>query len=404
MGVLSTRAVEDLLRACAPQVLGAVVRRYGDFDTSEDAVQEALLAASQQWPVDGVPDQPKSWLITVAARRRVELLRNEAARRRREEAVFVATPDPAPVSAVDDSLTLLLLCCHPALTTVSQVALTLRAVGGLSTAEIARALLVPEKTVGQRISRAKQRIREAGARFVLPPAAELAERLSAVRKVLYLIFNEGYTASAGSRLQRVELSAEAIRLTRQLHERLPDDGEVTGLLALMLLTDARRAARVTADGDLVPLADQDRSQWDAGAIAEGVALITDSLGRSRIGPYQLQAAIAAVHDEAARAEETDWPQILQLYELLDALAPGPMVTLNRIVAVAEVHGPAVALSQLAAAETELAGHHRLAAVRAHLLEMSGDRAAAREEYRRAARLTLSAPEQRYLESRAARLG
>jgi RNA polymerase sigma factor (sigma-70 family) len=397
-------AIEDLLRECAPQVLGAVVRRYGDFDTSEDAVQEALLAASQQWPVDGVPDSPKGWLIRVAARRRIELLRNEAARRRREEAVFLATPDPAPVPEVDDSLTLLLLCCHPALTTASQVALTLRAVGGLTTAEIARALLVPEKTVGQRISRAKQRIREEGARFVLPPAEERAERLAAVRKVLYLIFNEGYTASAGTRLQRVELSAEAIRLARQLREQVPDDGEVAGLLALMLLTDARRPARSTADGDLVPLAEQDRSRWDAAAIGEGVALITESLRRAPIGPYQVQAAIAAVHDEAARAEDTDWPQILQLYGVLSVLAPGPMVTLNRIVALAEVDGPAVALAQLADAEKELAGHHRVAAVRAHLLEKSGERSAARDEYRRAARLTLSVPEQRYLEARAGRLG
>jgi RNA polymerase sigma factor (sigma-70 family) len=396
-------AIEDLLRECAPQVLGAVVRRYGDFDTSEDAVQEALLAASRQWPVDGVPERPTAWLITVAARRRIELLRNEAARRRREESVFAAAADPPPVSEVDDSLTLLLLCCHPALTTVSQVALTLRAVGGLTTAEIARALLVPEKTVGQRISRAKQRIREAGARFVLPPAAERAERLAAVRQVLYLIFNEGYTASAGPRLHRVELSAEAIRLTRQLHEQVPDDGEVAGLLALMLLTDARRPSRVTADGDLVPLAEQDRSRWDAAAIAEGVALITESLRRAPIGPYQVQAAIAAVHDEAARVEDTDWPQILQLYGVLSVLAPNPMVTLNRIVALAEVEGPAAALAQLADAE-ELAGHHRVAAVRAHLLELSGDRAAARDEYRRAARLTLSVPEQRYLEARAARLG
>ncbi len=381
-------------------MLGAVVRRYGDFDTSEDAVQEALLAASQQWPVEGIPAHPTGWLITVAARRRIEMLRSEAARRRREEASYA---EPPPVTSVDDSLTLLLLCCHPALTTVSQVALTLRAVGGLTTAEIARALLVPEKTVGQRISRAKQRIKEAGARFVLPPEAERAERLAAVRHVLYLIFNEGYTASAGPRLQRVELSAEAIRLTRQLWAQVPDDGEVAGLLALMLLTDARRPARVTPGGDLVPLAEQDRSAWDAAAIAEGVALITEALRRAPIGPFQVQAAIAAVHDEAARAEDTDWPQILQLYGVLSVLAPSPMVTLNRIVAVAEVHGPAVALTQLAEAGPELAGHHRVAAVRAHLLEMSGDRAAARDEYRRAARLTLSVPEQRYLESRAARL-
>ena len=399
---MDPRAIEDLLRECAPQVLGAVVRRYGDFATCEDAVQEALLAAAQQWPAGGVPDHPKNWLIRVAARRRIELLRNEAARRHREEAVFRTTIEPPPGSEVDDSLTLLLLCCHPAVAAPSQVALTLRAVGGLSTAEIARALLIPEKTVGQRISRAKTKIREAGARFARPPAGELAERLAVVRKILYLIFNEGYTASAGPQLHRVELSAEAIRLTRQLHRQLPDDGEVAGLLALMLLTDARRPARSTADGALVPLAEQDRSRWDRAAIAEGTALITRSLQSAPIGPYQLQAAIAAVHDEAERAADTDWPQILQLYGMLEVFAPGPMVTLNRIVALAEVDGPAVALARLTEA-AELAGHHRVAAVRAHLLEMTGDRGAARDEYLRAARLTLSVPEQRYLESRAGRL-
>ena len=405
MGVLTDRALEDLLRECAPQVLGAVVRRYGDFDTSEDAVQEALLAAARQWPVDGVPDQPKNWLITVAARRRIELLRSEAARRRREEVAYAASVEPPPATSVDDSLTLLLLCCHPALTTVSQVALTLRAVGGLTTGEIARALLVPEKTVGQRISRAKQRIRDSGARFTMPPPAELAERLAAVRQVLYLIFNEGYTASAGARLHRVELTAEAIRLTRQLHARLPDDGEVAGLLALMLLTDARRPARTRPDGTLVPLAEQDRDRWDAAAIAEGVALITGTLARAPLGPYQLQAAIAAVHDEAARAEDTDWRQILELYGLLRVFAPGPMVTLNRIVALAMVDGPRVGLAALTEAERDpaLRGHYRVAAVRAHLLETAGDRDAARDEYERAARRTLSVPEQRYLKSRAARL-
>ncbi|MCA2212895.1 RNA polymerase sigma factor [Jidongwangia harbinensis] len=406
MGVLTDQPWEDLLRDCAPQVLGAVVRRYGDFDRCEDAVQEALLAAWQQWPVAGVPEQPRNWLITVAARRRIELLRNEAARRRREEEVAYAAPvEPPPATSVDDSLTLLLLCCHPALTPSSQVALTLRAVGGLTTAEIARALLVPEKTVGQRISRAKQRIRDSGARFRLPPPAQRAERLAAVHQVLYLIFNEGYTASAGPRLHRVELTAEAIRLTRQLHARLPDDGEVAGLLALMLLTDARRPARTRPDGGLVPLAEQDRSRWDAAAIAEGVALISDALARAPLGPYQLQAAIAAVHDEAARGEDTDWRQILELYGLLRVFAPGPMVTLNRIVALAMADGPAAGLAELAesALDPALAGHHRVAAVRAHLLEMAGDRAAARDEYARAARLTLSVPEQRYLESRAARL-
>jgi RNA polymerase sigma factor (sigma-70 family) len=396
--------LEDLLREAAPQVLGAVVRRYGDFDTCEDAVQEALLAAAQQWPSEGVPDNPKAWLITVAARRRIELLRIETARRRREDALG-HEPAPAVVPAIDDSLTLLFLCCHPALTASSQVALTLRAVGGLSTAEIARALLVPEATVGQRISRAKQRIRDSGARFTMPPESERAQRLNAVLKVLYLIFNEGYTASSGPSLHRVELSAEAIRLARRLHARLPEDGEAAGLLALMLLTDARRPARTRSDGGLVPLAEQDRSRWDAAAIAEGIDLITATLASAPIGPYQLQAAIAAVHGEATNAAGTDWPQILQLYGLLRALAPGPMVTLNRIVAVAMVDGPAAALAELdvAVLDPALAGHYRVAAVRAHLLEMAGSLPAARAQYRLAARQTLSAPEQRYLESRAAHL-
>jgi RNA polymerase sigma factor (sigma-70 family) len=401
--VSPTTGVEDLLRELAPQVLGALVRHHGRFDICEDAVQEALLAASVQWPDEGVPDNPKGWLITVASRRWIELWRNDSARRRREEnAAAQAPPDPDFVPAVDDTLTLLLLCCHPALTTVSQVALTLRAVGGLGTAEISRAFLVPESTVGQRISRAKQRIRASGAEFRMPPPGELAERVDTVLRVLYLIFNEGYTASSGSTLHRVELSAEAIRLTRQLHTRLPGDAEAAGLLALMLLTDARRPARTGPDGALVPLADQDRKLWDAGFIAEGTALITETLTRAPIGPYQLQAAIAAVHAEATRAEDTDWLQILGLYELLNAIAPGPMVTLNRVVAVAMVRGAPAALRELAGAEADpaLAGHHRVAAVRAHLLDMAGDREAAREHYRLAARRTLSIPERHYLESRA----
>jgi RNA polymerase sigma factor (sigma-70 family) len=395
VGVLTP--VEEVLRAAAPQVLGAVVRRYGDFDTSEDAVQEALLAAARQWPTEGVPDNPRAWLIRVASRRRIELLRNEEARRRRE----ALPPDPAPEVRGDDELTLLLLCCHPALTPVSQVALTLRAVGGLSTAEIARALLVPESTVGQRISRAKKKIR--GARFVLPDDFE--ERLPGVRQVLYLIFNEGYTASSGSSLHRVELSTEAIRLTRQLHARLPHDGEVAGLLALMLLTDARRPARTRPDGALVPLASQDRTLWDNEAIAEGISIITAALRDTAIGPFQVQAAIAAVHDEAPAAADTDWPQILALYRVLDVLAPGPMVTLNRIVALAEVDGPMVGLRALseAARDPALADHHRVAAVRAHLLERAGNLVAARDEYLVAARRTLSLPERRYLEARASRL-
>jgi RNA polymerase sigma factor (sigma-70 family) len=399
-------AIEDLLRELAPQVLGPLVRRYGGFDSCEDAVQDALLAASQQWPVDGVPDNPRGWLITVASRRRIEVLRSEAARQRREENVAAMTPaDPDPAPSVDDTLTLLLLCCHPSLTPPSQIALTLRAVGGLTTGEIARGFLVPEATIGQRISRAKAKIKASGAEFRMPPEGELSERIAAVLHVLYLIFNEGYTASSGESLHRVELSAEAIRLARQLHERLPEDGEVSGLLALMLLTDARRPARVSPDGALVPLPEQDRSLWDSLAVAEGTELITRTLREAPIGPYQLQAAIAAVHDEAVKAEDTDWRQILMLYELLESTAPGPLVRLTRIGAGAMVPGPGAGLERLEAAEQDpaLAGHHRVAAVRAHLLELAGEKEAARDAYRLAARLTLSLPEQRYLESRATSL-
>ncbi|TDP93931.1 RNA polymerase sigma factor (sigma-70 family) [Labedaea rhizosphaerae] len=397
----SVTGIEDLLRELAPQVLVALVHRYGDFDTCEDAVQEALLTAALQWPA-GLPDNPKSWLITVASRRRIELWRNDSARRRREEAVVAYAPpaNPEPPPAEDDTLQLLVLCCHPALTTPSQVALTLRAVGGLTTAEIARAFLVPESTIGQRISRAKQRIKAEGAHFRMPADDE---RLAAVRHVLYLIFNEGHTASSGDAVNRVELTAEAIRLTRQLHAQVPADGEIAGLLALMLLTDARRPARTHADGTLVPLAEQDRSRWNADAIAEGVALITRTLATAAIGPYQLQAAIAALHDEAPTAEDTDWHQILGLYEVLTTVAPGPMVTLNRIVALGMVRGPAVALAELTDVESELDGHYRVDAVRAHLLERAGDRATAREHYARAAERTLSVPERRYLSARAAAL-
>jgi RNA polymerase sigma factor (sigma-70 family) len=401
----SYERLEPLLRSLTPEVLGALVRRYGDWQTCEDAVQEALLAAAVQWPRDGRPANPKGWLITTASRRRIEMWRSDSARQRREEQDFaLSQSELASAPAVDDTLTLLVLCCHPALTAPSQVALTLRAVGGLTTAEIARAFLVPEATIAQRISRAKQRIKADGARFELPPRDEMPARIAAVLHVLYLVFNEGYTASSGTSLNRVELTAEAIRLARQLHSRLPEDGEAAGLLALMLLTDARRPARTTADGALVPLAEQDRDRWNAAAIAEGTALVTHALTNTRVGAYQLQAAIAAVHDEAARAADTDWRQIATLYALLSALAPGPMVTLNRIVAIAMVDGPEAGLAQLAAAGADpgLAGHHRVAAVRAHLLDLAGQHEAAREQYRLAAQRTLSIPEQRYLESRAAR--
>jgi RNA polymerase sigma factor (sigma-70 family) len=407
-------SVEELLRTLAPQVLGALVRRYGQFDACEDAVQEALLAASVQWPAEGIPENPRGWLVTVASRRLTDAVRSEHARRRREDTAAAQVPAheavaPAPGDVVapdeDDTLTLLLLCCHPALSPPSQVALTLRAVGGLSTAEIARAFLVPEATMAQRISRAKQRIRETGTEFRMPPDAERAERMRVVLHVLYLIFNEGYTASSGPDLQRLELATEAIRLTRAVHALLPDDGEVAGLLALMLLTDARRVGRTGAGGALIPLAEQDRSRWNPDAIREGVSLVTDALSRTPLGPYQVQAAIAAVHAEAPRAEDTDWPQVLALYEVLDRLAPNPMVTLNHAVAVAMVDGPQAGLDRLERLEGDdrMAGHHRLHAVRAHLLEMRGDAAAARDGYRTAARLTTSLQERRYLEARAARL-
>jgi RNA polymerase sigma factor (sigma-70 family) len=333
---------EDLLRELAPQVLGALVRRYGHFDTAEDAVQEALLAATQQWPSEGLPDNPRGWLITVASRRLTDLLRSEQARQRREDTVAQwVLPDqslaPAadePAADSDDTLILLFLCCHPSLTPASQIALTLRAVGGLTTAEIARAFLVPEATMTRRITRAKQSVKASGARFALPP--DRADRLDAVLHVIYLIFNEGYASTSGPSLQRVELAAEGIRLARMIHRLLPDDSEVAGLLALMLLTDARRPARTGPHGELIPMAEQDRSLWITDSISEGVALITDALPRSPVGPYQLQAAIAAVHDEAPSADETDWPQIMALYEVLMQLSDNPMVTEPRC---RRRHGP-----------------------------------------------------------------
>jgi RNA polymerase sigma factor (sigma-70 family) len=398
--------MDDLLRGLAPQVLGALVRRYGQFGACEDAVQEALLAAALQWPSEGTPDNPRAWLTTVATRRLRDEWRSESARQRREETVATLEPRGAAATpAQDDTLTLLFLCCHPALSESSQLALTLRAVGGLSTAEIASAFLVPEATMAQRISRAKQRIRSAGAHFELPPEPERGGRLRVVMHVLYLIFNEGHTANSGPALRRADLTAEAIRLARLLHRLSPGDGEVAGLLALMLLTDARRAARIDADGWLVPLAEQRRDLWDIAQIREGMTLLARTLGSGRAGPYQLQAAIAAVHDEARTAEATDWPQILALYDILEKVSPGPVVTLNRAVAVAMVHGPRAGLALLGTLEDEdrLAHTHRLEAVRAHLLELAGDRAAAIGAYQRAAGMTASTPEQRYLRLRAGRL-
>ena len=394
--------IAELLRTLAPAVLATVARRHQGFELCEDAVQEALLAAATQWPMDGIPNNPRGWLVTAASRRRIEMWRSDTARRRREN--LSATVDAGVVDqpgGEDDSLTLLYLCCHPALTPVSAVALTLRAVGGLTTAEIARALLVPESTVAQRISRAKTRIRDGGARFTLPDEAERPARLAAVLHVLYLVFNEGYTASSGALLHRIELSAEAIRLTRMLRARLPGEGEVAGLLALMLLTDARRCARTTATGALVPLADQDRRRWDRAAITEGTALLTATLPTSVLGPYQIQAAIAAVHDEAPTAAETDWAQILGLYDILLTHSPGPIVTLNRIVALAMVHGADIGLQALRLAEPQLGDHPRIAAVRAHLLEFAGRTEEARVYYARAAATTLNLPEKHYLQTRAA---
>lgn len=402
---------EHLLRELAPQVLGAVIRRFHDFYSAEDAVQEAMIAAFMQWPQDGIPENPRGWLIQVAARRLTDQLRIETARRQRETAVVVEAdtispaPDITPDMDPDDTLILFFMCCHPALTSPSAIALTLRAVGGLTTAEIANAFLVPESTMAQRISRAKQSIKASGIPFRLPTTQERALRLPTVLHVLYLIFNEGYTSSIGSQLQRLDLAREAIRLTRCVKALLPDYAEVAGLLALMLLTDARRAARTGPDEELIPLTKQDRTLWDRSEITEGIALLTAALGKGSAGPYQLQAAVAAVHDEALRTEDTDWPQILALYDLLKRMSANPMVSLNHAIAAAMVHGPSKGLELLTAldADSRIAGHYRLDAVRAHLLEMAGDHPAAITHYRMAAARTTSIPERNYLMTQAARL-
>ena len=415
----------DLLRELAPQVLGALLRRFGHFDLCEDATQEALLAAALQWPREGTPDNPRGWLITVAARRLMDAARSEQSRRRREDQVAVATPqsellspaaDAHPGQDRDDSLALLFGCCHPSLSAPSQIALTLRAVGGLTTAQIAAAFLVPEATMAQRISRAKQTIKASDVPLSGPASeAERTDRLRAVLHVLYLIFNEGYTATHGDQLTRPDLSAEAIRLARWVHRLLPGDGEVTGLLALMLLTEARRPARTSPGGELVALAEQQRSRWDRALIDEGVALITGALATSgqaapgqagggpAIGPYQLQAAIAAVHDEAEDVDTTDWAQILALYDLLDRVAPNPAGSLSRVVAVARVHGAAAGLDALAELESDrrMAGYHRLHATRGHLLGLAGQHGPAAAAYREAARRATSVPERRYLSRMAA---
>jgi len=402
---------QDLLRELVPQALGAVVRRFRDFAAAEDAVQEAALAAALQWPRDGLPENPRAWLTQVAFRRMADHIRSESARRRRESEVAIEAVHTTELTAFetasqeDDTLVLLFMCCHPALTPASAIALTLRAVGGLTTAEIARAFLVPEATMAQRISRAKKSIKNSGVPFQLPTVEERAQRLRSVLHVLYLIFNEGYTSSAGPELRRGDLSHEAIRLTRIVHSLEPGDTEVAGLLALMLLTDARRLARTGPGGELIPLAQQDRALWDKRQIAEGVALLSATLPKGSVGPYQLQAAIAAVHDEAARADETDWPQILALYDLLMRMSDNPMVKLNHAIAAAMAHGATKGLELLDALDADacLADHHRLDAVRAHLLELAGDHQGAIERYRSAAGKTGNLPERNYLLKQAARL-
>ncbi len=402
-------SVEGLLRELSPQVLGALVRRHGRFDVCEDAVQEALLQASIDWPQRGVPEHPRGWLLSVATRRLIDWARSESAREQRETR-FARGAAPAelarfsgepPEAERDDSLLLLFLCCHPALSAPSQIALTLRAVGGLTTREIATAFFVPEATMAQRISRAKQTIRQAGATFSMPPPDQLEERTAAVRQVLYLIFNEGYTTPSVDRPTSVELTSEAIRLARQLHDVRRGDAETSGLLALLLLTAARQPARTSAAGELVGLSDQDRRLWDADLVREGIELITAALSEGPLGPYQLQAAIAAVHDEAPTVQETDWSEVLALYELLDRLAPNPMATINRAVAAAMVHGPMAGLSLLATVEDDprVSDHHLLYAVRGHLLDMAGRRHAAAEAFRDAARRTSSPAVQRYLRER-----
>jgi RNA polymerase sigma factor (sigma-70 family) len=402
-------ATEALLRDLAPQVLGATMRRHGDFAAAEDAVQEALIAAASQWPRDGLPDNPRGWLIRVASRRMTDQIRSDSARRRRETEAALQIDEVIPAIEhdidQDDTLILLFMCCHESLTSSSAIALTLRAVGGLTTAEIAKAFLVPEATMAQRISRAKSTIKSSGVPFRLPSAGEQSERLPAVLHVLYLIFNEGYTSSDGPQLQRHDLASEAIRLTRAVHDKRPDEGEVAGLLALMLLTDARRAARTGPEGELIPLDRQDRTRWDRDQIAEGVALISAMLPKGNVGVYQLQAAIAAVHDEAARAEDTDWPQILALYTMLKGLSDNPMVALNHAIAAAMVQGPAAGLDLLQSLDRDgrMKDHHRLHAVRAHLLEMAGDRDAAIAHFRAAAGRTASIPERNYLMAQAGRL-
>ena len=405
------RAVEldRLLRTESGRIVGALMRRFGDLDLAEDCYQDACLAAWEHWADDGVPDNPGGWLMAAARNRAVDRVRREARRLGKEtessglrpgELLAVAGPEDLPGPLDDDELQLLLLCCHPALAPEAQVALTLRTVGGLTTPEIARAFLLPLPTMAQRLARAKRKIALAGIPFRLPADDELADRLAAVREVVYLVFSEGYAATGTDSVVRPDLSTEAIRLGRLLAALIPDDAETTALLALMLLHDARRPARVGAGGELIPLEEQDRSSWDARQIDEGLGLVDAALVTGPVGPYQVQAAVAALHAQAASAAETDWPQILGLYRLLETLAPGPVVTLNWLVALAMVEGPGAALVELdrlsAAGVLSPLPEHRGPAVRAHLLERAGRHEEAAVEYRRAAAAADTEPERAYL--------
>jgi RNA polymerase sigma factor (sigma-70 family) len=406
--VSSAPGVEDLLRGLAPRVLGAVVRRYGHFADAEDAVQEALLAAATTWPAVGEPDNPLGWLVRVASRRMVDHYRRDDARRRREEMAaswsMVGPPrDAGSGEDHDDTLILMYMCCHPVLSPATAIPLTLRAVGGLTTREIATAFLVPEATMAQRISRAKAAIRASDEPFTLPSPDQGARRLRSVLHVLYLLFNEGYTSNSGPDLARTDLSGEAIRLARAVHDARPGDPEATGLLALMVLTDARRPARTGANGELVALAEQDRTLWDRRLIVEGIDLVTGALQLGRAGEYVTQAAIAALHDQAPRYADTDWPEILALYSRLERMTGNPMVTLNRAVALSMVDGPLSGLALLDGVAEQLGDHHRFLSVRAHLLEMAGATDAARSAFRAAAARATNLREQQYLTTEAARL-